>query len=88
MLIKKNVPPEDTVYTSFNYSRPSLNFYSEHQVVPANIEELRQYWQESSSPYLLVDSSTIEKLDLKSARILNNPKIDSHDWFLITKEEN
>jgi 4-amino-4-deoxy-L-arabinose transferase-like glycosyltransferase len=87
MLVKKNVPLKQIVYTSFSYVRPSLNFYSEHQVVPAPLETLSQYWQESSPTYLLLDSSTIAKLNLQQVQILNDFKKDSHSWFLITKND-
>jgi 4-amino-4-deoxy-L-arabinose transferase-like glycosyltransferase len=84
-LIEKNVPVGQLVYTSFAYTRPSLNFYSEHQVIPATVEQLKDYWQKSSSAYILIDRATVEKLDLESARMIGVARTEPLGWFLVTK---
>ena len=86
-LIRNNVPNQQLVYTSYPHSRPSLNFYSEHLVIPDSRDNLTRYWHESANPFLLVDSQTLEKLDFQTVKIINNPKTDPHSWLLITKSQ-
>ncbi|MGK7951294.1 MAG: ArnT family glycosyltransferase [Xenococcaceae cyanobacterium] len=83
--IEQTVPDKQLVYTSYQSSRPSLNFYSGHLVVPASNETLKERWQKLSKPFLLVDSLTLDKLNLQDVKILNPPKEDDNSWLLITK---
>ena len=83
-IINHGVPAHQVVYTSFAYERPSLNFYSNHQVVPAQESQLLQYWQEQPSPYLLLDDVTFEQLNLKGVQLVGTAP---PHWKLITKEE-
>ena len=61
-LIREKTTPGATVYTSFAYSRPSLDFYSNRQVIPATIPALQQLW--TKKPYLLLDRATLATLSL------------------------
>jgi 4-amino-4-deoxy-L-arabinose transferase-like glycosyltransferase len=61
-LIREKTPPGSVIYTSFGYRRPSLNFYSDRQVIPADTAMLLQLWQ--AQPYLLLDQSILESLPL------------------------
>lgn len=65
MLIRDQVPASAPVYTSFDYERPSLNFYVQKRVVPAKQEQLQYYWQTDPGTYLLVDPDTLETLSLR-----------------------
>ena len=87
-LIRNNVPDQEIIYTSDSASRASLNFYSEHLVIPASRKTLEKHWHESANPFLLIDSLTLEELDFKTLQIINNPKTDPHSWLLITKTQN
>jgi 4-amino-4-deoxy-L-arabinose transferase-like glycosyltransferase len=78
-IIKAHVPPHQTVHTSFAYERPSLNFYSERQVIPASREELKQLWQAQEKPYLLVERETFEELNLKDI----NFQVATEDFLLL-----
>jgi 4-amino-4-deoxy-L-arabinose transferase-like glycosyltransferase len=80
-LIQSKTPAGQKVYTSFAYNRPSLNFYSDRQVMPANLNDLQQYWLQFSQPYLLLDRATLKKLQLKSVRQQGS----AEGWTLITK---
>jgi 4-amino-4-deoxy-L-arabinose transferase-like glycosyltransferase len=84
-IIKKFTPPHERVYTSFAYERPSLNFYSDRQVVPATPEALIKQWQNNSHPYLLLDPQTLKNLKLSSVKILSKTL---PNWILVTKESN
>ncbi|NCO74396.1 MAG: glycosyltransferase family 39 protein [Cyanobacteria bacterium] len=61
-IVKKEVKFKENVYISFDYERPSMNFYSEHQVIPANLEEMQNLIK--SSFYLLVNPETLSQLNL------------------------
>jgi hypothetical protein len=82
-LIQGAVPPNQLVYTSFPKERSSLNFYSNHPVIPAKKKELLKYWQENKSPYLLVDGETLTSLKKSSVKLLGESVPDS---YLITKK--
>ncbi len=62
-MIKDNIPPREIVYTSFDYERPSLNFYSEHRVIPASLEDIKEKLTDNTT-YLLVDQDTFKELNL------------------------
>ena len=61
-LIREKTTPGATIYTSFAYSRPSLDFYSDHRVIPTNTAALPQLW--TTKPYLLLDRTTLAALPL------------------------
>ncbi len=61
-LIREQTKDGAVVYTSFGYGRPSLDFYSDRQVIPADAATLQQLW--STQPYLLLDQSTLSALQL------------------------
>ena len=82
-LIQKAVPKNQPVYTSFPRERSSLNFYSNHPVIPAETKELLKYWKENKSPYLLVDGETLSKLEKSSVKMLGE---SVSDFYLITKK--
>ncbi len=81
-IIKNTTPEKTIVYTSYSYTRPSLDFYSDRQVVPLNSLELQQTWQKLSQPYFLIDNSSLPKLNLPQIKPLASAK----GWSLITKE--
>ncbi len=90
-MIKNNVPAKEIVYTSFDYERPSLNFYSEHRVIPANLDKIKQKLsQTSKSRYFLLNKATIEKTNLVQHNQLyclkpNNPEQKSNSTSVLTK---
>jgi 4-amino-4-deoxy-L-arabinose transferase-like glycosyltransferase len=61
-MIREQTVPGSVVYTSFSYRRPSLDFYSEASVIPADTATLQQLW--STKPYLLLDRATLAALPL------------------------
>jgi 4-amino-4-deoxy-L-arabinose transferase-like glycosyltransferase len=69
-IVQQHTLVDTVVYTSYPNNRPSLNFYSDRQVVPASSQQLQQHWREDSSPYLLLDSNTLQTLNLDSQRVL------------------
>jgi 4-amino-4-deoxy-L-arabinose transferase-like glycosyltransferase len=84
-IIKQYVPKDRIVYTSFSYNRSSLNFYSEHQVIAVPQEQLRQYWQNLSDSYLLIDHSTLKHLAISKQHYIPVINDQSVDWFLAIK---
>ena len=61
-LIREQTAPGSVVYTSFAYGRPSLDFYSDRKVMPADAAALQKLW--STQPYLLLEPSTLAALQL------------------------
>jgi hypothetical protein len=62
-LIKQNTPVKTLVYTSFAYSRPSLDFYGDRQVLAENDDRLRELARQGN--YLLLDAAAEERLALQ-----------------------
>jgi 4-amino-4-deoxy-L-arabinose transferase-like glycosyltransferase len=60
-LIRTQTPANAIVYTSFAYSRPSLDFYSQRTVIALKPEQLIQL--DSTRPFLLLDLSLMDKID-------------------------
>ncbi|MDJ0597923.1 MAG: glycosyltransferase family 39 protein [Crocosphaera sp.] len=67
-LIKDNTPPKTIIYTSFDYSRPSLDFYSDRQILAEDHKTLEK--RASISSYLLLDQETFDNLKLTNVKIL------------------
>jgi len=84
MLIRDQVPAEATVYTSFPYHRPSLNFYAQKQVFPLTSEELTAHWQDSPKAYFLVDEETFQQPPF-AGKAEQHYQAPPH-WHLIAKQ--
>ena len=84
LLVRQHTPPNQIVYSSMSTVRPSLNFYSDRQVVPQSIEELKQHWQQNSQVYLLIDSMSQKQLDLPQQAIV--PSSSHLKWMLAIKK--
>jgi len=82
-LIQKTVPKNQLIYTSFPTERSSLNFYSNHQVIPAKKKALLKYWQKNKSSYLLINEKILTKLDKSSVKMLEE---SVSGLYLITKK--
>jgi len=67
-LVRENTPAGTTVYTSFAYNRPSLDFYSDRKVDPADLETLKKLRQEGR--YLLLDRTALDTLQVPEAALL------------------
>ncbi|MEA5582304.1 glycosyltransferase family 39 protein [Nodularia harveyana UHCC-0300] len=81
-LIRAHIPPGTKIYTSFAYSRPSLDFYCDCQVIPADITVLQQRWSDKS--YLLLDDPSLQNLNLPGGEILGT----SEELTLISPSPN
>ena len=68
-LIRENTPAKTTVYTTYPYYRPSLNFYSNRLVIPISETQLKEKLSDSERVYLLVseDSPQIPDSELIEA---------------------
>jgi 4-amino-4-deoxy-L-arabinose transferase-like glycosyltransferase len=81
MIVQAN-PAVKQIYTSFPRHRPSLDFYSDRQIIPASYGELQYYWHYHGQPYFLLNTSAYNKLHLDSVKLIAQTK----DWKLITKD--
>lgn len=84
-VIKQHIPPQQEIYTAYPNLRPSLNFYSNRLVIPADDDKLKQTWQQNKPAYLLLDTQAIERLDLKAYVTLGDRPNDV-TWQLITNQ--
>ncbi|MFB2920274.1 MULTISPECIES: ArnT family glycosyltransferase [Aerosakkonema] len=84
IILKSGIPIGEKIYTSHPNFRPSLNFYSDRQVIPASAInlDLKKYWQSQPAPYLLLDPSSLKNLSLQPMRSLGA----AAGWTLITRE--
>lgn len=80
-MLKAFTPEESIIYTSFGYNRPSLNFYSDRQVKSANLDDIRQHWQETEPVYLLLNPEALSKLELPRTKRLDT----TGGWTLLTR---
>lgn len=80
-LIQQNTPPGAVVYSSFDYQRPSLDFYSDRRVVPMNHEQLKNRWEKGTQPFALIEESKLSSFALESQQVVS--KIPG--WVLITR---
>lgn len=80
-MVQNGTPINQKIYTSYPYGRPSLNFYSDRQIIPADSSTLQQYWQQNPQPYLLLDASTLGKLNLESVKRVGT----TQGWTLVTR---
>jgi 4-amino-4-deoxy-L-arabinose transferase-like glycosyltransferase len=67
-LIRHHTEPEAVIHTSFGYRRPSLDFYSDRQVIPADLATLQQL--PSTQPYRLLDEPTLSALPARDRTVL------------------
>ncbi len=79
-MIQSYTPTKQVIYTSYPYGRPSLNFYSDRQVIPASLKELQQHWEQDEHPYVLLDDDALKKLDFQGLKLETKS-----GWTLYTK---
>jgi 4-amino-4-deoxy-L-arabinose transferase-like glycosyltransferase len=80
-MITRANPTAKRIYTSFPYHRSSLDFYSDRQVIPASVRDLKYYWQYHEQPYFLIDNSSLDNLKFQSVQVIDQ----AAGWQLITK---
>ncbi|HIK40000.1 glycosyltransferase family 39 protein [Thermoleptolyngbya sp. M55_K2018_002] len=69
-LVRSHTPAGETVYSSYGDRRPSLEFYSDRRVLPANAERLQKLWTNEPQVYLLLDEAALKSLELPQKRVL------------------
>ncbi len=81
VMIQRSTGKGQTIYTSYPYFRPSLNFYSQRSIVPASAKEWMKRWREDSCPYLLLDENSLKQLPQKQVQVLGI----TESWFLVSR---
>ncbi len=81
-IVRAGTPASKEVFTSHRLPRPSLNFYSEHQVIVADSLTLQQKWQTLDRPYFLLEKPVLKHLGLQNAEIVKT----FDDWVLVTRK--
>jgi len=62
ILLKSNTPLNQKIYTSFDYSRPSLDFYSQRRVIPVDLVDLQKIAKDDKINYLLITPSILKQI--------------------------
>ena len=82
-MIQKVTPAQQIIYTSYPYSRPSLNFYSDRLIIPESDDKLEKLWLESSSVYFLLSSDAVARLNLPGKQVVSS----FESWEIVTREQ-
>lgn len=94
-LIQQHTPAHQEIATSYPYSRPSLNFYSDRSVVSVEAfyhsrnqmltmeQAIAKYWQDIPNPYLLLDQKILEQVSLPAMQSLG----EAANFVLVTKTQ-
>ncbi|MEA5576891.1 glycosyltransferase family 39 protein [Anabaena sp. UHCC 0451] len=77
-LIRQHITAGTTIYTSFDYNRPSLDFYCDCKVIAVPVEGLQEMLNKGA--YLLVDNDSLDKIDLSGSEVLGEVK----GWKIIS----
>ncbi|MCL1471514.1 ArnT family glycosyltransferase [Argonema antarcticum] len=93
MILKSDIPDGEKIYTSYPYFRPSLNFYSDRQIIPASADDLKKIWEQEPHPYLLLEEDFIKNLSLEyvksfGAVAVADPQDKKTTWTLIARDPN
>ncbi|MBW4439996.1 MAG: glycosyltransferase family 39 protein [Plectolyngbya sp. WJT66-NPBG17] len=81
VMIQRATGKGQTIYTSYPYFRPSLNFYSQRSIIPATPDDLLKHWREDAHPHLLIERRALAKLPQKQTQFLG--MID--EWVLVSR---
>ena len=81
-IVRQGTPAGHQVFTSHKLPRPSLNFYSQRQVIVADSETLKQKWQSLRQPYFLLEKPVLKHLALQNPQVVKT----ADDWVLVTKK--
>ncbi|MCY7381296.1 MAG: glycosyltransferase family 39 protein [Microcoleus sp. CAN_BIN18] len=81
-IVRTGTPAGQQVFTSHRLPRPSLNFYSERQVIVADSATLQQKWQTLGQPYFLLEKPVLKHLKLPNAEVVKT----ADDWVLVTRK--
>ncbi len=81
-IVRTGTPAGQQVFTSHRLPRPSLNFYSDRQVIVADSVTLQEKWQTLPQPYFLLEKPVLKHLGLQNAEVLKT----ADDWVLVTRK--
>lgn len=84
-MIKLHTKPEAIVYSAMSRERPSLEFYSDRQIVNQPIDKLEQHWQQDPDVCLLIDLATFKQLKLPQQAVIKDRRFNSLGWVLAIK---
>ena len=81
-IVRTGTPAGQQVFTSHRLPRPSLNFYSERQVIVTDSVTLQEKWQSLPQPYFLLEKPVLKHLGLQNAEIVKT----ADDWVLVIRK--
>ena len=81
-IVRTGTPIGQQVFTSHRLGRPSLNFYSNRQVIVADAPTLKEKWQTLPQPYFLLEKPVLKHLGLQNAEVVKT----ADDWVVVTRK--
>ncbi len=81
-IVRAGTPAGQQVFTSHRLPRPSLNFYSDRQVIVADSVTLQEKWQSLPQPYFLLEKPVLKHLGLQNAEVVKT----ADDWVVVTRK--
>lgn len=79
-----HTPIQQPIMTNYPYGRPSLDFYSDRRLIPANFDQILQTWSKYPQPYFLLDRQGLEALEARFPQAVQ-PLGSAEGWTLVTK---
>jgi len=77
-------PVKQPIMTNYPHGRPSLDFYSDRRLIPANFEQILHTWSQYPQPYLLLDKAGLEELEARFPQGVQRLG-SAEGWTLVTK---
>ncbi|MGP0128317.1 MAG: ArnT family glycosyltransferase [cyanobacterium endosymbiont of Rhopalodia musculus] len=84
-MLKDRVPSHEVIYADLAQENQTLNFYSDHHVIPTTAETLSRYWHTLPDSYFLITLETWQKLPLEQVDLLDEV---FPNWYLVTRTKN
>ena len=81
-IVRTGTPIGQQVFTSHRLGRPSLNFYSNRQVIVTDAPTLKQNWKTLPQPYFLLEKPVLKHLGLQNAEVVKT----AEDWVIVTRK--
>jgi hypothetical protein len=85
--VREYIPSGEVVYTSNNFYRPSLGFYSDRQILAQTNEQLQKSWQYDAVDYLLLERQTLTELALDQNKVVKRIDSPSLSWTILIKNK-
>ncbi len=80
-ILRQGTPPGQQIMTTYPNTRPSLDFYSDRQIIPTPTATIQHRWRNDPQAFLLTDQTTLNQLDLTPIKRISQ----AEGWILVGK---